>query len=57
MPDNNGGLPIDKFKLAVIRTSDRPIGVPDPAIPLEDVPEPAQLIEVLSYGFRPIEYG
>ena len=57
MPEHNGGLPIDKFKLAVIRTSDRPIGVPDPAIPLEDVPEPAQLIEVLSYGFRPIEYG
>lgn len=46
MPEHNGGLPIDKFKLAVIRTSDRPIGVPDPAIPLEDVPEPAQLIEV-----------
>jgi hypothetical protein len=46
MPDQTGGLEVDKFKLAVIRTSDRPVGVPDPAIPLEDVPEPALLIEV-----------
>jgi hypothetical protein len=46
LPDDDGGMPIDKFKISVIRTSERPAGLPDPAIPLEDLPEPAMLIEV-----------